>query len=191
MVGGRRTAREKLLALVFAERGAVLWIPSLLLAAAAVLFAIRLAPGTPFNQSRDLRIALGPVQAHGASAADRSEFETGLRQGLASQRELVLMDPEVVRARLRATLGTPAPVEPQAWMRSTRTLNVRFYLTGNLELLPAGFRASVQVWSVANERTLCTLDAAAAAPEPLGRALADSVGATLFRPGLMTAAAHP
>jgi hypothetical protein len=191
MENGRRTAREKLLALAFAERGAVLWIPSLLLAAAAVLFAIRLAPGTPFNQSRDLRVALGPVQGSGATAAARREFETGLRQGLAAQRELVLMDAELVRARLRATLGTPAPPEPLAWMRSTRALNVRYYVTGALEPRPVGFAARVQVWNVASERTLCTLDATAAAPEPLGRSLADSVGVALFRPGIMTAATRP
>jgi hypothetical protein len=191
MEKGRRTARETLLALAFAERGAVLWIPSLLLAAAAVLFAIRLAPGTPFNQSRDLRVALGPVQAAGATAAARREFETGLRQGLAAQRELVLMDAELVRARLRAALGTPVPPEPLAWMRSTRALNVRFYVTGALEPRPVGFAARVQVWNVASERTLCTLVATAAAPEPLGRSLADSVGVALFRPGIMTAATRP
>ncbi|MFQ5599179.1 MAG: hypothetical protein ACE5G2_01355 [Candidatus Krumholzibacteriia bacterium] len=181
-----------LLRLVSTERGALLWGPSVLVAAYLVLFGIHQAPAelSLFNLTRDLRVAIGPLQAHGVDTAQADAFRRGLRRGLSRQRELSLVDSERMAARLEAVLGQPAPRDPQSWIRATRNLNVRFYLTGELQSRAGHVEARLEVWEVSRERAVCTIGARHAEPLQLGLALADSIGVTLFRPQLLSAAAR-
>lgn len=173
-----------LLRLLCYERGAVLWLPSLWLAMAAVLFGILQAPAerTFFNHTRDLKVALGPLDLEAAPAAAAQAFEAGLRAGLAAQRELTLVAAAPVRQRAEAVLGVPLPPDPRRWMRATRNLNVSYFVTAQLRNEGDGWQASAEVWQVAEETRLRTFTAHAHTAETLGRGLADSVGAALFTP---------
>jgi hypothetical protein len=174
------------------ERGALLWLPSLAAAAALVLFGILQAASQRGldNHTRELRIAVGPLGAEAAvPAARRADFEAGLRRGLGSKRELVLVGAEALEARVAAVFGQPLPSEPRRWMRATRSLNVSYFVTASLAVAAGGLcTAQVELWQVADETSVAVFDAGAAAPADLGSSLADSVHGALFRPrGAVTA----
>lgn len=172
------------LRLVTAERGAILWIAGLWAAGALVLFAMVQASRdcTFYNYTRELRVAVGPVELQSASPDDAHEFTMGLRQGLAAQRELTLVGDEVIRRRVEALLGKPAPDDLQHWMRATRNLNVSVYVSADLQGAAGGLRASVSLWRVANEVQLAHFSAVDGTPHALGRALADSLRQVFFMP---------
>jgi len=139
-------------------------LPSIVVAAALMLFGIRQAPSdrTLFNHARDVRIALGPICATGSSRHACEAFADGLLRGLREQRELTLVDPQRVRARLRAVLGSEAPLDPRSWMRGTRSLNVLYCLAGDLDAHGSAWSGRVDVWEVASEARLHALRAEAA-----------------------------
>ncbi len=176
--------RSRWLRVLCFERGVVLWLPGLWVAAGLVFFAIRQAAAerTLFNHTRDLRIAVGPLDLVAAPVGAARAFEVGLRDGLASQRELTLVTAERVRSRAEAVLGTPLPSDPRRWMRATRNLNLSNYVTASLAPSAQDFLGRVEVWQVADERRLHTFEARTAEAENLGRALADSVSTVLFSP---------
>ncbi|UCE03858.1 MAG: hypothetical protein JSW67_06640 [Candidatus Latescibacterota bacterium] len=180
--------RRRLLALISFERGALLWVPALWLAAAALLFAILQATSEEalYNHARELRVAIGPLRGTGLSASAREEFAAGLRAGLAAQRELTLVAEESVQRRLRAVLGAAAPPDPQRWMRATRNLNVRYWLHPVLMRAGLQFDGSLSVWEVAPEREVHSVRAVEKDLNRLGRVLADSIGVVLFRPRPLT-----
>ena len=184
--------RSRLLEPLALEKGALFWIPSILVAAALVLFGIRQAPSerTLFNHARDLRVALGPVDATGSSLEAVRAFETGLARGLRAQRELTLVDPARVRARLVAVLDGDVPPDPRSWMRGTRSLNVLYCLAAQLQADSQGWKARLDVWEVASEQRVHSLTASARGTEELGRALADSVSVALFTPQRSSQAAR-
>ena len=186
------TLRRRFLWFLSLENGALLCLPALLVASALVLFAIRQASSERalFNHARELRVALGPVRVADAPAAEAAAFESGLLRGLRAQRELTLVDPERVRARLRAVLGADDATDARSWMRGTRSLNVLYCLAAELESEPRGWSARLEVWDVASEQRVHALRARGQAAEPLGRALADSVSVALFRPAGATQAAR-
>lgn len=183
-VSAVHSLRSRLLQVVGFENGALFWMPSVLLAAALVLFAVRQAPSERnlFNLARELRIALGPVRTDAGARPGVAAFESGLQSGLRAQRELTLVDPERLRARLGAVIGGEIPADPRGWMRGTRGMNVLYCLSAWLETRPPGWGARLEVWEVASERRVHTLNAEAASAESLGRALADSLAAALFSP---------
>ncbi len=76
------------------ERGAVLWVPSLLAAAYLVLFGIRQAPlgFSLFHYSTGLRIVLGPMHPGSATDSDRAGFVAGLRRGLGRRGSIDLVE---------------------------------------------------------------------------------------------------
>jgi hypothetical protein len=176
--------RRRFLALISFERGAVLWVPAVWLAAAALLFAILQATSEQalFNHARELRVAIGPLRVTDISDSGREEFAAGLRAGLAAQRELTLVGDKSVQRRLHAVLGPAAPPDPQRWMRATRNLNVRYWLHPILVRAGLRFDGSLSVWEVAPEREVHTVRAVETNLNRLGRVLADSVGVVLFRP---------
>jgi hypothetical protein len=178
------SSRSHLLRLVGCENGAFFWLPSVLAAAALVLFAVRQAPSDHnlFNHARELRVALGPVRVAEQARAAAGAFESGLERGLRAQRELTLVDPERLRARLGALLGREAPADPRRWLRGTRGMNVLYCLAAQLESRPRGWGARLEVWEVASEQRVHTLSAEASSAESLGRILADSVAVALFSP---------
>lgn len=177
-------AHARWLRLLCFERGVVLWLPGLWAAAALVSFAILQATKEPnqFNHTRDLRVAVGPLDVAAAPADAARAFETGLRGGLAAQRELTLVADERVRARAEAVLGKPLPADPRRWMRATRNLNLSNFVTASLAPSAGDLHAKVEVWQVADERRIHAFEARTAAAADLGRALADSVSAVLFSP---------
>ena len=166
------------------ERGALLWIPSLWLASALVLFAILQAAAERafYNHAQDLKVALGPLELGTLSVPEAAAFETGLRQGLAAQRELTLLGAAPVRARAEAVLGTPLPSDARRWIRATRNLNVSYFVTASARPNASTVQGMAELWRVADERRLHAVAARAAGAAGLGRALADSLGAVLFSP---------
>ena len=173
-----------LLRLLCFERGALLWVPGLWAAAAVVLFGILQAPAerTFFNHTRDLKVALGPLDVAAVPAAAGEAFEAGLRRGLEAQREITLVAASPVRQRAEAVLGAPLPSDPRRWMRATRNLNLTYFVTARLEPAAGGWQASAEVWQVAEETRLRAFAASATAAESLGRSLADSVSTAFFSP---------
>ncbi len=166
-------------------RGAPLWLPSLWAAAALVFFGIlQAASQRSFsNHTRALRVAVGPLSVEGGvPAAELADFETGLRRGLAAQRELTLVEPQQLQERVAAVCGRPLPSEPWRWMRATRNLNVSYFVSARFAGGVGSCLARVELWDVADEGSLAAFDAVAAAPEALGLALADSLRGALFRP---------
>jgi hypothetical protein len=172
------------LRLLHAERGALLWVPALWAAAAVVLFGMVQSSmeRTFYNHTRDLRLALGPLDLQTERHADGQAFTMALRQGLAEKRELTLVGDDVVQRRVAALLGAPLPAEPQRWMRATRNLNVSVYLTARLREADGLLQASVALWNVGSEAQFARFAASGKAAPSLGRALADSVGQALFSP---------
>lgn len=177
------TQRRALQILGF-EHGMVLWLPSVLVAAALVLFAIRQAPAghNLFNQAGELRVAVGPVVAADDARDGIRAFEAGLARGLRAQRELTLVDAEHVRARLLRVLGDATPSDPQRWLRGSRSLNLLYAIAAHLERDADFWQARVEVWDVSSERPVHDVEARAPHPEALGIALADSIGIRLFQP---------
>jgi hypothetical protein len=166
------------------ERGAVLWVPSLLAASYLVLFGIRQAPlgFSLFHYSTGLRIVLGPLRPGVASQADLAEFVSGLRQGLALHGELSIVDPAAVARRLTAVHGDPNPSDPRQWIRASRDLNARLYLAGEVAGGPGDVRGRLVAWEARDERPVLVVQARAADSEALGLALADSLSAGIFSP---------
>ncbi len=184
--------RRRVLQLLAFEHGALLCLPAVLVAAALVLFALRQAAseGALFNHARELRVAVGPARVAETARGAAEAFESGLVRGLRAQRELVLVEPARVRARLEAVLGGEPPEDARTWMRSTRSLNVLYCLAPVLEADARGWNARLDVWDVAREERVHTLRARAAEAGTLGRALADSVSSALFRPSAGARAAR-
>ncbi len=172
------------LRLLHAERGVLLWLPALWAAAALVLFGIVQA-GTErshYNHTLDLRLALGPVDWTAADADRGQAFAAALRQALVAQRELTLVQDEVIRRRVESLLGVPPPEEPRLWMRATRNLNVSVYLTARLWDVEDRLHASVALWSVGTEEEFARFSTGGEGAPFLAQALADSVGRALFTP---------
>jgi hypothetical protein len=167
-----------------AERGVLLWLPGLWLVAALVLFAIVQASEerTFYNHTRDLRMALGPLDLAAVGAGDGVAFTAALRQGLAAERELTLVADDVVRGRVRQLLGAPLPEDPRRWMRATRSLNLSVYLTARLLQDGEELHASARLWSVGDEAEIARFSTRQGSAASLGRALADSVSSALFSP---------
>lgn len=173
-------------------RGAPLWLPSLWAAAALVLFGIlQAASQRGFdNQTRELRVALGPFSSPGVPTPILAQFEDGLRRGLTAQRELSLLPPERLHERVAAVCGLPLPGEPWRWMRATRNLNVSYFVSARFTREHDLWAAQVEIWHVADESTWAAFDAVGSAPGALGRAVADSVQRALFRPRPATTASR-
>lgn len=166
------------------ERGALLWVPSLWLASALVLFAILQAAAERafYNHAQDLKVALGPLELGTLSVPEAAAFERGLRQGLAAQRELTLLGADPVLERAAAVLGSPLPSDARRWMRATRNLNVSYFVTASASPDGRQVQGLAELWRVADERRLHAVAARSDGAAGLGRALADSLGTVLFSP---------
>ena len=186
---GRRSWGRTFHAALGFERGAVLWVPSLLAAAYLVLFGIRQAPlgFSLFHYSTGVRIVLGPLRPGSASATDFAGFLAGLRQGLGRHGELAIVDAAAVTRRLAAVHGDPDPDDPRQWIRASRDLNARLYLAGELTGSPGDLRGRLVAWQARDERPVLVVQSHAAGSEALGLALADSLSAGIFNPRFFAA----
>lgn len=178
----RRRLERSLVAVVSFERGAVFWIPGLLAAAWLTLFAMRVAPSasTLFTHATSLRVVVLPGGTD--SAPGQTRTDAALRRRLAQDGELTVVDSVRVARRL-ATLPAAAATEIGAVLHAVRPLNahvvVRTSVTARAD---SDLQARAEVWDGRTELRTHVCIATADLPEPLGRALGDSLREALRRP---------
>lgn len=175
---GRGIWRRRLLAAVSAERGALLWIPGLLVASYLLFFAVRVAPTglSMFTRTTGLRIAIGPCTG-GATVGERAAFVGALRRGLAPRGDVVVVDSLRV-ARALGPLG-PSPDEAGI-LRALRPLNPHLGLVLALESVDGGFAGALVAWDVHEQSRRLRLEARGATPEEVGRTLAADLHGLVF-----------
>ena len=180
----RRVANLALQVVCF-ERGAVLWIPCLLAATYLVLFAIHLTPNLRFfNRMTALRVLVGPWSCDAGEETQRGLLLGALRRGLEPHAEFALVD----STRVARWLVERPAADAQDFLQVTRALNAQICLTG--ELATAGTleaSARLEAWDPRGKRRLLRVEVRGAGPEQLGRALAESLAAAVFRPRTLTA----
>jgi len=179
----RQAPWKRLATLASAERGAVLWLPALLLAVAVTLFAMQVAPAgvSLFTRTTSLRIALGPCVTDGATASECASFVGAVRHTLAERGDVSLVDSLRVARRLAAANGTPGSLD--ALLYAVRPLNPHLALQLELHRSAEGWLGRVEAWDVHDERRTVVVEAAESRPEILGRAVAESLSVALYRPG--------
>lgn len=163
------------------ERGALVWVPCLLAAVALTLFGLKQVPDLHvWNRLTVLRVLVGPWDCPPAAEPQRAALLRGLRRGLEGKPELAVID----SARVARALAGRVAVDGESFLRDTRWLNPQLCLTGTLQPAPAGLRAALQVWQPRDGRRLLEVEVFGADAARLGEALADSVRALVFRPGI-------
>jgi hypothetical protein len=177
-------ARSLLLRLLYAERGAVLWVPSLLAATYLVLFAVHLTPRPYlFNRLTGRRLIVGPVRC-GAGEEEQCGLLLGaLRHGLERTPELALLD----SARVARFVADKPGLDDTGFLHATRALNAQVCLTGKVDIDADGMRVHLEAWEPRDMRRLLSVDLCGTHPEALGSALADSVSSIVFRPSMLAA----
>lgn len=165
------------------ERGALLWLPGLLLAAWVVLFAIRLAPGgtSLFTRTTGLRVVVGAWHCHGDCGDGADRVRRALEDGLRVHGDVTLVDPVRVAQRLRAA-GVPGTEDPAQFFHAVRPLNAHVGVSGSVRRTATGYEADLRAndartGGLVFERLLVAQD-----PETLGAALADSIRLLAFAP---------
>jgi hypothetical protein len=180
----RRLQRDALRLLTL-ERGAVLWIPAVLLAGLFLLLGMRLAPSESagFTQSHELILVLGPMQGMSDEPQVADEFRHQLRSNLEQQQEFSLVPEEQLLRRMNAMLAPPLPDDPLTWIRATRNFKARYYLAVQLTRLPEGdLQANLEIWEASQEHAVDRLRVQAHTASAVGKLLADSLTVTLFEP---------
>ena len=179
------------LRLLSLERGAVLWIPAVLLAGLFLLLGMRLAPSESagFTQSHDLVLVLGPVQGMSDEPQVAQQFRHQLRLNLEQQHEFSLVSEEQLLRRMNAMLGPALPDDPLTWIRATRNFKARYYLAVQLVRLPEGdLQANLEIWEASQEHAIDRLRVQARTASAAGQLLADSLSVTLFEPAFQRSA---
>ena len=175
-----------------AERGALLWLPGLLVAVLVTLFAMRVAPGgvSLFTRTTSLRIALGPCSTEGASAEESAAFVGALRRTAAGWGDVSLVDSVRVARRL-AELGMRSPLGADSLLHAVRPLNPHLALRLELRRSSDLLRARIEAWDVHAGRRAFVVEARSYLPRVLGQVVAESLAVALHRPGPAIATAQP
>lgn len=173
------------------ERGAILWLPGLLLAACVVLFAIRLAPGgtSLFTRATGFRVVVGAWHCHGDCGDGADRVRRGLEGRLRAHGDMTLVDPERVAQRLAAA-GALGSEDPAQFFRAVRPLNARLGVSGTVRRTPGGFEADLRARDARSGELVFEQLASGADPDLLGSALADSIRQFVFAPGATTPASR-
>jgi len=173
------------------ERGAILWLPGLLLAAWVVLFAIRLAPGgtSLFTRTLGFRVVVGGWHCHGECGDGADRVRRALEDRLRTHGDVTLLDPARVAQRLAAAgaLGTDDPTQ---FFRAVRPLNAHLGVSGTVRRTVAGFEADVRASDARTGQVVFERLISGPDPESLGAALADSVRLLAFDPAGPLATPH-
>ena len=188
---GQRRLRRRLFHLFNQEYGALLWVPSVLAAAAVLLWALQIVPSESarYTESADFLVVLGPVAGLAEEPATVVEFRRALRAHLELQREFHLIDDAALQKRLHAVHGGSLPTDPLDWIRASRNFKARFYLTGEISRLADGdLVTQFVVWEAATEQALDTVEGRAATPNGAATQVANALGVTLFSPQLQRSA---
>lgn len=187
----RPTAVRRFIAVASVDRGALLWIPALLLAVAIALFAMRVAPSGVvfFPRTTSLRIAVTPCASTGTSAQEDAAFMGALRRGLSTHGELSLVDSVKVAARLATVPSRLAGTGMDALLHAVRPLNPHLLLRVRLQRTPE-LAGAIEAWDVRDRRPVVAFAVAGGSPRALGAAIAESLSTRLLEPQQAIAGLH-
>ncbi len=168
------------------ERGAVLWLPGLAAATWLLLFAIHLAPGgtSLFTHTTSLRVVLGPWTAGSGCEDAAQRTSLAMRRALEVRGAISVIDPARVAQRLSAA-GIGIAADPEKFMHAVRPLNAHLSLAGAVTRSDTVVEACVTAYDAHTQQILRRITAAAATPEALGLALADSLRDAAQTPGAL------
>jgi len=178
--------RARTVRLLLLERGALLWMTAIVSAALFLLWAMRVvpSPSARYTEARELLLILGPLDSPATEPLLGDAVRVALRDALQNQREFALVPESAVQRRVQA-LRPGAHEDALSWIRATRSLKARYYLTGQVERMPQGaLQVRLGVWETARELSRDAVNVQAATPQSLARALADTLGVVLFEPSL-------
>ncbi len=164
------------------QRGAWLWIPCVLVAAALAFFGMRMAPvGTSlFTRRTSARVAFGAWRGAAAHSVEADRFRQALGHRLAQHGAVSIADSSRVATQLASIPGSAG--DPSAALRAVRALNPHLLVTGTLELDRGSVLAAVEIWDARTQGCARTWKLSGASPVSLGRAAADSILAHLLIP---------
>lgn len=165
------------------ERGVLLWLPGLLLAAWVVLFAIRLAPGgtSLFTRTTGFRVVVAAWHCHGDCGDGADRVRRALEDRLRAHGDVTLVDPARVAQRLAAA-GVAGTEDSAQFFHAVRPLNAHLGVSGSVRRTAAGYEADLRARDARTGHLVLERLVAAADPEALGAALADSVRLLAFAP---------
>ena len=184
---GQRHLRRRLFYLFNLEHGALLWVPSILVAAVVLLWALQIVPSAKarYTQSADFLLILGPVTGLADEPETVAEFRRSLRSRLELQREFHLVPDGELQKRVHAVLGPSLPGDPHDWIRATHNFKARFYLTGEMwRLSESELTTRIDVFEVATQEPLESIEVRSATTMRMATFIADSLGVALFAPQL-------
>jgi hypothetical protein len=168
-----------LLQLASHERGALLWIPCLLAGTLLVLFAMRVAPtgASLFTRTTGLRIVIGPCAGQGTTPDERAACVAALRRTLVGRGDLAVVDSARVERAL--TAAGPRAAATEGFLHAVRPLNPHVGLWSGLDRLEGGLRGTLAAYDVHSQQRFWLGGATGSSPAAVGRALADSLLASL------------
>ena len=172
------------MALASAERGALLWVPAMLLATSVALFAARVAPSgvSLFTHTTSLRIAIGPCTGEGTTPAERAAFVSALRRSLASRGDVSVVDSMKVARMLGSGATVDSGLATAEYLRALRPLGPHLALQAELRRTHGLLGARVEAWDLHEPRSVLEVRAQANAPDALGHAVACSLGSAFSEP---------
>lgn len=170
------------LAVATSQRGALLWVPCVLLAAGLALFGMRMAPGggSLFTRATSARVAFGVWRGAAVGSLEAERFRAALAARLGHHGAISLADSARVATQLAVATGNST--DPQDALRALRSFNPHFLVAGTLEPDRGSVAVEVEVWDARSHQCVRRWKLQGASPVSLGRAAADSILASLLTP---------
>ena len=164
------------------QRGALLWVPGVLLAAGLALFGMRRAPGggSLFTRATSARVACGAWRGTAARSAEADRFRVALAAQLGGHGAVSIADSARVATQLASATGNGT--DPLDALRALRSLNPHYLVAGTLEPDRGSLAVEVEVWDARSQQCVRRWNLRGASPISLGRAAADSILASLAMP---------
>jgi hypothetical protein len=178
----RRGLAARGMVLLGRERGALLWVPGLLLGTSLILFGIHQAPQgmSLFTHTTGVRIVIGAWTGPRATVTERGALVGALRRGLERHGALAVVDSTRVARRLLAAGAGMEDGDSSAYLLAIRALNPHLALQGRVESVPGSVHAWLEAWDVHAGECSFRSEASGATAVEAGAALAESVSARVF-----------
>lgn len=180
---------QRWIAVLCRERGAILWLPALGIAAWLVLFAIQVAPqgGSLFTRMTSLHVVVLPRGEHGGD--DAATMQTALRRRLAEFGDIAVVDSARVAARGGAIVSAAAAGDSSLAGILT-AYHAQYALDTDVARDGDVVFGRLRTFDLRRRVWLPHVTAVAAQPDLLGTALADSLRGVVFAPRTLTARLH-